>query len=470
MSPRHAPTSSPIRRLSGRYLAALGGACLVMAFAGASVEGAFANSKKEAKEAQKEAKRAAKAASKAGGSSPAGKTTPFGVDAMKVQAEQAAACAPDTPENYQIHTGTGSHPDAGVAKQTAESQARFRAIQQLCSGKSATRCAVIQRHLESWKTPYWNPLTNESCAHVGVHRKWLQDDAGDLQQLQLNLAQLASRIVDSAGSKMVAIDPPIWTQSGCTPGEVGAALTVELKNALARQGKIQLAEPTHTSALRLRVELTPTPGRVLLGATLRDPARQGFTPMPGFDFAEDLFVTGAMSQACAGDDKLGLKDGYREGANGLVARLELGTESSLFCEGTVVRPRVVVNKPSQVKVFSVAQDGRALLVWPPPGERGLVEKSVNLGEFTLYRNKDAGDEKLITVAVPIASTFTHMDGWTGFCQLPTPFSDSVFPPGAAGAAATYHVMPFDAVECMRDGRDPFPPPPIPPLPTCPTTL
>lgn len=359
-----------------------------------------------------------------------------------------AACARDTPENFQIHTGVASDPDEATAVRTAISDARSRAITSLCAGKSAQRCLGLQRHLEGWKTPHYNPHTLKACAHVGVHRKYIDDLEGEQAQLERDVAKLAARIADKTSGRLITLAPPVWATSGCSAGEVGLALTSTLRNDLGTHG-LRLTEEgdRSTKAVAVRIKLTPRTPDVVLSADLREPGKPGLLPLEGFDFAQDLFVTTEEQGDCRWDSDLGLVDGQRLGTGGHEVRVTLGTTSAQFCEGEQIEPRVQVNRPSVVKVYSIARDGEALLVWPPPGQDGRVDDVASLGEMNLVLLEGKGDEKLLAIAVPTGGSHGPAEGWTGFCKLGAAISAAHYPSGAAIGTSTYTVQPEGQGSC-----------------------
>ena len=265
---------------------------------------------------------------------------------------EAEACKRVAVENFQIHTGFAEHAEKSVAIASARRDARRQAIVALCSGKSEARCAVLKRHINPWRDPYFNPETGAACAHVGVRTSYVDDDRGEQAALEKDVAALASAILAKAGGRL-ALAPPLWTQSGCIAGQAGTSVLSALRNALAAKAAVELvSDPAATAVV---ISLDPQPGTVVLTAALRQ-SSGAETLLPGFSFPEDLFDEGDTRGTCRFDSDLGLVQGRRRGPDGRLATLDVG--GARFCEGDIIKPVLRVNQPSVVKVFSVARNGR----------------------------------------------------------------------------------------------------------------
>jgi hypothetical protein len=390
------------------------------------------------------------------------------VDRAALDEAEALACARDVPENYQIHTGYASDPDPAAAITAALQAARKEALDTLCAGKSEARCAVMRRHVEGWKKPFHHPVTQRACAHVGVHRQWIDDDRHDQEQLADDLASMARRVAEAVGEAPVALAPLRWADSGCDAGEVGATLRGELHDALAEARRRLVAPGAEGAALvTLRLELTGEQVRV--SALIDPPKGGGSVPVKGLSFPADLFAVEGASRDCRLDRQLGLENGRRVGAGELRVWLDDGVDSTV-CEGTTGEPQITVSRPARVKVWSVDREGTAYLVWPPPGSEGLVNGTVSLGEVTYHRPAAGGEERLLAVAVPQGTPFGTVDRWTGFCKHPGPFDASAYPKVAAAAASSLTVLPFDTPFCAQKGRGAVAAPTLPEIPICPERL
>jgi hypothetical protein len=379
------------------------------------------------------------------------------------KAAEAVACAPDVPENYQIHTGFASGEETAAITAAVE-DARMRTLLSVCSGKSPTRCEVLVRHVEAWKVPYWNPVTGRACAHAGVRRDYLDDDKGDQQRLASELSRLGADVAAKVGSAALWIEPPTFAQSGCHAGPVGSSMVAELKSALAAAGSVRLAAQAETATI-LRLTLDTRGTEVVVSGVLQEPGKSTLVPLVGFTVAEDLFEIGSNGGDCRFDQELGLVAGQRQGSDGRTVRVKLPGDGA-YCEGDRIEPVLLVDRPSRVKVFSVARDGRAFVVWPPPGQEGKVEATASLGELELVRTADLGDEKLVAIAVPVGGSFGPSQTWTAFCETPGPVTAASWAKSAAAGAATFVVQPSNAPACARRNVARRPLAQVPAAPVC----
>jgi len=391
-----------------------------------------------------------------------------GPDPEEVAAQEAAACAKDVPENYQIHTGYGSSSDPAEAIAEAERAARKLALDTLCAGKSEARCTSIRRHIEGWKQPYHNPISGRACAHVGVNRQWIDDDRREQARLHTELVALGGRVAAATEGQRVALRPARWAESGCDAGEVGTALRAELRNALA-QTDAELVPVGTSKAVEVAVRLEVVGAKVVVLADVRAPGAEGTRPIEGLSFPSDLFVLDEVNRDCRLDRALGLEGGHRRGADGMRVWIDPGVEG-LVCEGDRGEPEVRVSRPAKVKVWSVDRLGRAYLVWPPPGDDGVVQRTMPLGRVTYHRPLVGGEERLLAAAVPADGTFGSIDEWTGFCLQPGVLSSDSYPDAAAVAAASLTVLPWAHGTCAQRDTARSEPPAMPDVPVCPARL
>ena len=136
----------------------------------------------------------------------------------------------------------------------------------------------------------------------------------------------------------------------------------------------------------------------------------------------------------------------------LLVKPGVDTRDGVVCPGEILRPVLMVSQQARVQVYSVARDGRGFLVWPPPGDPGLVDSLLDLGEFAAVETPDHGDERLVAVAVPAGAYFGKTEGWTGFCRLSGVFGPVLYPAGAALGAATWRVLPAGMGGCTGAAR------------------
>ena len=354
-------------------------------------------------------------------------------------------CAQEKVEGFQIRTGYASDTDSATAIRAAKLNARKNALDSLCAEVSDTRCARLGRHVEDAKpAPFYNPSTTQACAHVGVNRKYLDLDQAEMAAFDAALKTLAKQVAENGA--LLVFRPPVWSQSGCNVGELGAAILSEIHSGLQRTGA-RVVNSDSADATVVQLRLTLKGDQISLTVGLEQPEQTGELPLGGFSFSADLFDLGAGLGDCRFDTELGLAQGVRDGDPGRL-RLDVGA-TGVFCEGDKIAPRMYTPKEAVVKVYSVSKDGASYLVWPPPGQSGQVSGWTALDEMTLLLTPDLSDEKMVMVAVPVGKDFGPHEGFSGFCQTSSPFSADSYADGASVVSASFKVLPFDASSCVR---------------------
>jgi hypothetical protein len=378
-------------------------------------------------------------------------TEPAVVGAASPPASDVAAedvCPTKDVHGYAVHRGEAAGANAAEAIAAARSAATRGLLERACAGYGEVRCEAVLRHVKPWKEGWYDPGLQSACASVSVAQADLDTLARDEAVLESHLRALAAAAAEKAGSAPLVVTAPVWA-SGCASGTVGDALAAGLQNALATFPAVKLVEPeaAPATAQRLRLELAPGATGVTLTALLQGKGAT-MTPLPGFSFPLDLFVTDpSEAGTCRSDADLGLAHGERLGAGGLRVLVEVPGIGAAACEGGVAEPIVRVNRPASVQVFSVAKDGRSLLVWPPPGGDPRVEREISLGQMHLVAQPEQGDERLVAVAVPEGASFGASDGWQGFCEVAGGVGPESWPADAAVAAATFTIVPAGTGAC-----------------------
>ena len=371
--------------------------------------------------------------------------TSVAADAAKPDLE--AVCPTKDVYGYTVHRGESAGANAGEAIAAARESATKGLLERACAGYGEVRCAATSRHVKPWKEGFYDPSGQWACASVSVAAADIESLAADAAVLDTQLRTLAAAVAERAGTKPIAVMAPTWA-SGCSSGTIGQALSGGLFNHLATHPAVRLVEPEAADGhQRLRMELAPGATGVTLSAFLQGTDGK-LAPLPGFSFPLDLFVVDEGEDGtCRSDSSLGLAHGERLGAGGLRVRVELPGVDGVACEGGAVGPVVRVNRPARVQVFSIAKDGRSLLVWPPPGGDPLVQREVMLGDMFLVAQPESGDERLVAVAVPDGASLGRTDGWHGFCEVAGGVGPDLYPEDAAVSAATFTVLPSGAGEC-----------------------
>lgn len=365
-------------------------------------------------------------------------------------------CPEVPPTGYRLERAYAS----GVEDQAlnlARARARQAMLDRICAGYGELRCAAVQRHVTSWGEGSWAPGDRRgregvACAAVVVEDAFLDQLGRDYASFEASLAALVLELKAQAGDALLAVEPPTW-DSGCVAGPMGAAVAGELRSQLAGARVVPEGQGDR-GASGVVSTLSPGAGGVRLNLSYRPPAGASVL-LGGFTFPGDLFGDDPSAQAaCRADGELGLSDGEKLGDGGLQVAVVVDTHDGVVCPGETLRPVLMVSRQARVQVYSVARDGAGYLVWPPPGEPGLVDDLLDLGEFHAVESPDRGDERLVAVAVPAGAYFGKTEGWTGFCALPGVFGPLLYPAGAAIGTASWRVLPAGLGGCDEDAARP----------------
>ena len=292
------------------------------------------------------------------------------------------------------------------------------------------RCARIASWTRDWGAGS-NPRGTSVCAVVLVRESVLHAGEVELQRFESEVAALAGRIRAEAGRRKIRIDAPVWSASGCVAGEIGAALSGRIGNALGAPGGPTLVA-SGPADLQISLDLAVIADTLTVAAWIGAPGGPR-TAIAGFTVPASLFdLEPAEAGACRGRLALGVP----EVAAGKVraVTVDVDTTGGLLCEKQPTRARIGVDQPSWVRVYSVLDDGTAWQVWPvTPGE-GRVDRELALGPLEgAILPGHRGDESLVAVAVPLADGAAPA---AGFCRV----SRWSMPANAASAMATFRVV------------------------------
>ncbi|MFH1463185.1 MAG: hypothetical protein ABIO70_02255 [Pseudomonadota bacterium] len=369
--------------------------------------------------------------------------------ARAVEVQAIAACPEVPPPGYRLERAYASGPQ-DEALNAARVRARQVMAERLCAGVGALRCAAVQRHLTSWGEGTWVASDRRghggtACAAVVIEESFLDQLGRDEASFHAQLSALMADLRARAGDALLDITPPTW-ETGCVVGAVGPAVAGEVRSHLAGARVVPEGQGDRR-ATEVLTTLGPAAGGVRLNLAIRPPGG-ALLLLGGFAFPADLFADDPEAQAaCRSDHDLGLAGGEKLGDRGLQVGLVVDTHDGVVCPGEVLHPVLMVSQQARVQLYSVARDGGGYLVWPPPGEPGLVGELLDLGEFYAVETPDRGDERLVAVAIPAGSYFGKTEGWAGFCRLPGVFGPVLYPAGAALGTATWRVLPAGMGGC-----------------------
>jgi hypothetical protein len=363
--------------------------------------------------------------------------------------QDADPCPTTPPFGWRLEVGWANGRTEAEAKSQAMARARKQLLDKACGGASELRCASIARHVAPWKSGTWDKKEKSACQAMAIEAKVLEEFDAEITRVDADIARLATAVMAANGTKLLEVIPPTWA-SGCVAGDLGATLAARMRNQMAKSASARLVPPgrKNPTANLFKVTLTPSADKVTLTAALYRADQEVAKQLPGFDFRLDVFnIDPSEAGECRSDADMGLADGEHLGKDGLRAWVDVPSRDGLICEGASVEPKLRVSRPSKVQVYSVARDGKAFMVWPPPGELGIIESEMGLGQNQMISMPDHGDETLIAVAVDKDGTFGQTAGWTGFCRLGGAFGPMSYPAEAAVATERYQVLPNGARGC-----------------------
>ena len=367
---------------------------------------------------------------------------------------------------FRHYTGYGYGRSGILAVQAARDDAYSQAEAAVCAGRlGKRRCDATMSHLAQLdeqtryvRKGYRRPERHRACFTLQIERKYV--DMGHLQaEFRRELTRLGATVATRFGRDPIRVDPPTWAESQCSVGGAGEVLLGEVAGAFS-QARVGIDDSTFDGP-SLRMKLARSGDDLDLVTTYVD-ANGVASPMAPVRFLPELYgLEDTAEPSCRWDNELGLVEGHRDGADGRHARIVIAGNTGEYCEGDRMEPRVLVDRPSRVRVYSVERDGRALVIWPySPEQDDLVQRSMSLGQAQVQRPKQ-GEERLLVVAIPADETFGDVDGWRG-CYWPTAFDSSAMPAHAAVGSVGFLVSPEGTEGCPSNPSLV----PIPELPTC----
>jgi hypothetical protein len=340
--------------------------------------------------------------------------------------------------DYMVEWGHGTEDEA---KREASLMAEDRLIEKVGAGLNRVRQDGIRGQVQQYILEY-DAASQTGCAVAAIDsgaRAKLDAQADGLEQ---GLSALATTIAQKT-PPLLAIGDIAW-DTGCGAGEVGGYLRTSLTYHLGGRGGIRIDDSDDPSdqASVLRLKLAEVAGQIRATALLSTPGVEGAESLGGLDFTAALFgLEPTSGSCCATDDQLGLAGGGQTGIGGLTVEFVLLGGQDVYCEGNEIEPVIAVNRPAKVQIFNVQKDGMAQLIWPLPGQEGVISDRVSMGVVALIASSEREDERLVAVAVPEASRFGRSEDWWAYCELPDTFGSHYFPPGAAVDTVTFTVVP-----------------------------
>jgi hypothetical protein len=346
---------------------------------------------------------------------------------------QAPDPCPDSSEvrGYQVRVGRASGKLFGKNEAKTINAARSYAFDQLeevlcTSTVSAARCHASVRNIAPYGSGEYNRKENTACASVAISTEWLNSIERDLSALEASLADLSDGIKARAGDAAVQLAEPIWSVSGCSAGEVGAHLLNTLKSQMAGARVLDPGD-TAPDMREVRLELSTDGSRVRLSAAMRRQDEVAWTLLDigGRSFPRDLFQTlEGEDGECRSDNALGLEGGSRPGSTGAWARLEIpASPHGIYCEGEEMQVSMMLNRASQVRLYTVQADGEGYLVYSSMGQAmtfDALKGGIFREPWTVTRTFDGSDTQLVVAVTPPGASFGSEEAVTSMCRLKAP--------------------------------------------------
>ncbi len=350
---------------------------------------------------------------------------------------QVFGCPAKTPpeDRWYVQRGYGSG-DAVPAKRDAIDDARSRLIDAVRAAWPAVVVKMAEAEVNTtWVEPLYNPTTRQACA-IAILRK---TDLGELglnaltKDLDDALATLAGDVAARVRRAPLRIDAPTWAR-GPSAGELGARLVVRLEGPFTGK-KVRLV--TRRGKWVLGGDLTTDGARCRLQPWLqRGDARTPLAPVSFDPRAVGLSDCVAPTSDGLSDGRIGLDNGSRPSPDGLRVELTAPLERGMLCGGVPFEMEVRTNRPADVRVYSVTEDGRVMGGWEKrvsgPWRVEPAPAAVRLANGERFRD--------VAVAVPPGGCITR----------PGTFLATRALPHAAVAAFTYGVWAPGTGDCPPD--------------------
>ncbi len=335
----------------------------------------------------------------------------------------------------------------------ADSLARADLRARACVGWSQEDCDMVMRGaVQGMGDPWFDPARGVACSIYGIPGGPV-DLAPSRRSAEVAIDGLVSALSAALANGETVRLEPVATPDGCAMPEL-AAVGFRIRNGLP-----QVAfEDSGVASLSIReVRLTVSQAGTNLQVTASvvssdGTARSGgLAVFPGSAYG----LEGLIAGTCRSDSAIGLTSGQRAGEAGLQVELGLQADGDRtpdsLCDGQGFALDVAASAPARVHVYSVAGDGTAAHIWPPPPGSGRITGDASLGGFTASPSP-GGDERIVAVAVAEGAPIGPLDEHHGFCRVDG-FSAAMIPVGAAVSTVTWR-MDTRADVCGQASADP----------------
>lgn len=352
--------------------------------------------------------------------------------------------------------GYGRGSDATAAFDAARANAMRAMREKLRDAHSTTVFRAYMRNFNLTLGPrHYDRATGQACI-IGILEKsgvpdQMRAATTDFEQ---KLAALARAVNDKTRPlDTLKIEPPQWGVGG-DAGQLGHSLYTHIQGAFEERALVE-ARARYTLGGRL----APTQGgdRCKLIPQLKD--RQGrLTPLASIEF--DARVLNARCEApkrfehpFIADEFIQTPGGDRLGSDGLQVVFTTVTPDHLICGGELFDLKIYTDRPADVRLYSVAADGRVMFGWP----QQRVDGEVSLESIATRLEGEQG-YRIVAVAVPAGEPFggfrpdTYV-GAPGGCLGRGGLRAADFPKYAAIATYSHGVLAPGAAGCPNTPED-----------------
>ena len=366
-----------------------------------------------------------------------------------------------------LHPGLRVEPASVSAKNEGEGvdAARAAAYQKVvdehCDGLSEDRCFAIKRNVAPYGRGHFDKRKKTACASVAFREADLEAIPRELAAMDAVLDDLAAKLAAAGGGAAgaVRLDEPVWAGSHCPTGELGYQLQSKLQGRLGQ--RVQQVDPGAVvpGMKVLRMKFAPGRADVTVTAELRDHGADTFVNLTLKDdtFSADLFRE-AEGEAgdCRGIDDLGLERDERLSDSGLRVEILVDSERTFFCEGESMYPALELNRPAELRLYTVDRNGLGYQV-PSLESAAPTGVPISLGEWIAVVPPAGGDSRLVVAAVAPGGAFGSPAGAVGVvgatpkaCRLNRALKAGAFPAAVALGTTSIEVLP--ATDPLCAGR------------------
>lgn len=357
----------------------------------------------------------------------------------------AAGRAPDPPCNQDLYKD-GHHVVSAEGRTPSEASVRAEArlFEKFCGAQTLrlpAKCDEIREAIGPGDGRPYRQAGRSYCATALVHERTVGHE--DIEsRLEADLDRLVAAIVAAVPHGVIGVAAPVW-RTGAPSGPIGPVFVSRLQDAAVRAGITAWSDASFDArpagavlSLSLVIDAAD---RLVVTPSLRLPSGAPVALPTVECSAAALGLTRADMARGISDERLGLANGIRLGAEGLTAWLGVRANGGAVCAGARVDARLAVSADADAHVFVVDREGRAYHLWPGPETEAAVGPTREATVSLEATSAPDGDYRLVTVAAQRAQGLPWAR-WRGFCTVEGGWTDALAPAGVAVHASTWSVL------------------------------